>query len=151
MTRKLLATLATVVALGLAGAAAAGGPPPSIDDLNGATFIVRARGTEYDLAGGKFKSGTEITWTLTKTGPSTVAFDSVFGGMAFSAHYADGFLMQSVAFDAGSPPAAASWMFAQVSGKPGKLKLKGSLFNYDTPPAFQVLRLQTVSGKQIAP
>ncbi len=149
MTKSFAAALVAVIGLGLAAPALAAGPPPSIDDIAGATFSVRARGTEYDLSGETFKSDTEIVWTITKTGPATVSFDSVFGGMAFSAHYVDGFLLQAVAFDAGSPPEAASSMFAAVSGQPGKLKLAGVLTVYDVPPGFQVLRVLKVSAKQI--
>jgi hypothetical protein len=93
----------------------------------------------------------EITTTLTKTSPTTVAMNSVFGGMAFSAHYVDGFLMQAVDFEPGAPSTSATWMFAEVSGRPGKLKLKGVLNVYDVPPGFQVLRLNKVTGKQIVP
>ena len=148
MGKTLLATLVTAIGLGLALPAAAGGPPPSIDDLNGATFTVRARGTEFDLNGGKFKSDNEITLTITKTGPATVSMNSVFGGMSFSSHYVDGFLLQAVDFEGGSPLTSASLMFAAVSGQPGKLKFKGTLTLYDVPPAFQVLRVLKITGKQ---
>ena len=68
---------------------------PTIDDLNGVTFTVRAQGPAYNLAGSKFKFDATIEWTVTKTSETTVTFDSVFGGMAFTANYVDGFLMQA--------------------------------------------------------
>ena len=148
MPKRVRTLLAALFACGLALPAAAAGPPPTIDDLNGATFVVRSSGTEYDLSGNKFKAGTEITWTITKTSATTVSFDSVFGGMSFNANYVGGFLLQAVVFDAGSPPESGSSMFAAVSGKPGKLKLKGVLTTYDVPPGFQGLRVTKISGKQ---
>lgn len=136
-----------VVALALAFAlpAYAAGPPPSIDDIDGATFTVRASGVEYDLNGQRFKSDVTIEWTITKTGPTAVSFDSVFGGMSFAASYADGFLMNSVSGEFGS------LLYAAVSGAPGKLKLKGALTVFDPPPDFQVLRVLKVSGSQLQP
>ena len=59
--------------------------------------------------------------------------------------------MQSIAFDAGSPPASVGWMYAAVSGQPGKLKLKGLPTGYDVTPGFPLLRVRKLSGKQITP
>lgn len=121
---------------------------PTIDDLNGVTFTVRAKGPAYDLAGGKFKADATIEWTVTKTSETTVAFDSVFGGMAFTANYVDGFLMQASA-SSEVPPADGSAMYLRVSGKQGALKLKGALTVYSAGTGFRVLRVLKVSGKQI--
>jgi hypothetical protein len=118
--------LFVVLALGFALPAGAAGPPPSIDDIDGPTFSVGSSGAEYDLNGGRGKGGTTIEWTITKTGANTVSFDSVFGGMLFTAYYVDGFLLQ--AFSSGqNPPEEGSSMYVAVSGPPGKLKLKGEL------------------------
>ena len=95
------------------------GPPPSIDDLDGATFVIRAQVTEYDLAGSDAITYTvEITTTLTKTSPTTVSMTSVLGGQSFTSHYVDGFLMQAVDFEPGSPSTSATPTQAKVSGKP---------------------------------
>jgi hypothetical protein len=146
MVGKLLIVL---LAFGFAAPASAGGPPPSIDDIDGATFTVRSSGPEYDLNGERGKADTTIEWTITKTGANTVSFDSVFGGMLFTAYYVDGFLLQS--FSSGeTPPEDGSSMYAAVSGQPGKLKLKGALTVFSAPPGgFQVLRVLKVSGSQI--
>lgn len=149
MTKTVLTVLTLVLSLGLALPASAGGPPPTIDDIDGATFSVRARGPEYDLSGEKSKFDLTLEWTITKTGATTVSFDGAFPSMDFTANYVGGFLLQAFVFDAGSPAEAGSSMFAAVSGTPGKLKLKGVLTGYDAPPGFQVLRVLKVSGKQI--
>lgn len=152
MATRATTPLLFALLLALSGAASAGGPPPSIDDLNGATFVIRSQVTEYDLSGSDASTYTvEITTTLTKTSPTTVSMTSVFGGMSSTSHYVDGFLMQAVDFEPGSPSTAATLTQAKVSGKPGKLKLRGTLHVYDLPPPFQVLRLSNLSGKQIAP
>ena len=140
--------LAVALFLGLALPAFGAEAPPSIDDLNGSTFSVRAKGPEFDLAGMKFKADTTIEWTITKTSENTVAFDSVFGGMLFSAYYVDGFLLQATS-SGETPPQEGSSMYLAVSGKPGKLKLKGALTVYAAGPGFNVLRVLKVSGKQI--
>jgi hypothetical protein len=140
--------LMVALALGFALPAHAGGPPPSIDDLDGSTFSVRASGPEYDLAGGRGKFDDEIQWKVTKTGATTVSFDAAFGGMIFTANYVDGFLLQAYA-SGQVPPADGSSMYLSVSGKPGKLKLKGALTIYSAGPGFMVLRVLKVSGKQI--
>ena len=88
----------------------AAGPPPSIDDIDGATFTVRASGVEYDLNGQRFKTDVTIEWTITKTGPTTVSLDTVLGGMSADASYVDGFLHDSVSGEFGSrctPPSVA--------------------------------------------
>jgi hypothetical protein len=140
--------LVVALALGLALPALGGEPPPSIDDLDGSTFSVRSKGAEYDLAGGRFKADGTIEWTITKTGADTVSLDVVFGGMIATAYYVDGFLLQ--AFSSGeTPPQDGSSMYVAVSGKPGKLKLKGALTVYAAGPAFKVLRVLKLSGKQI--
>ena len=145
MVKKLLIAL---LISGFALPASAASPPPSIDELNGCTFSVRAKSASYDLAGGKFKEDVTIEWTITKTGADTVSFSSVFGGMIFTAYYVDGFLLQ--AYSSGeSPPQDGSSMVLAVSGKPGSFKLKGALTVYSAGPGFNVLRLQKVSGKQI--
>jgi len=141
--------LIVALALGFALPAGAAGPPPSIDDIDGATFTVRSAGAEYDLNGGSGKGGTTIEWTITKTGANTVSFDSVFGGMLFSAYYVDGFLLQSTS-SGQTPPAEGSSMYVAGSGQPGKLKLKGALTVFSAPPGgFQVLRVLKVSGSQL--
>ena len=101
MRTALLAILVIAGAIGLAAPVPAADAPPSIDDLNGATFVLRAKVTEHDLAGEQFKYTVEITTTLTKTGPTTIAMSSVFGGMSFSSHYVDGFLIPAVHFEPG--------------------------------------------------
>ena len=140
--------VACVLALPLQ--AAAGAAPPTIDDINGATFEVRSKGPEYDLAGGKATADATITWTITKTGADTVSFDTVFGGMAFAAYYKDGFLLQSTASPE-DPPQNGGSMFVAVRGTAGKLKLKGTLTVYSAGPGFNVLRTLKVSGKQTGP
>jgi hypothetical protein len=134
--------------LGVALPAVAGGPPPSIDEIDGAKFSVRARGTSYDLAGSHSKGETTIEWTITKIGAESVSFDSVLGGMAFTAVYVDGFLLQATASPE-APPLSGSSMNLAVSGKPGKLKLKGAFTTYSTGPDFKGLSVLKVSGKQI--
>jgi hypothetical protein len=147
MTRALLAS---VLALGFALPASAAGPPPTIAELNGRTFEVRASGTSWDLNGSRFKDDVTITWTITQTSANTVSFDSVFGGMSFTAYYVDGFLMSSFAI--GGPPAEEGSVFqAAVSGNPGKLKLKGTLTSYDAATGFTELSVQKVTGSEIAP
>lgn len=143
--RMLLALLVSAFAT----AVHAAGPPPSIDDLDGATFLVRSSGAEYDLNGGSGKGGTEIQMTITQTGANTVSFDSVLGGMGFTAYYVDGFLMQAT--DSGeNPPESGSTLWIQVSGQPGKLKMKGGYTTFQAPPGgFQVLRVLKISGGQI--
>jgi hypothetical protein len=132
-----------------ATAAHAGGPPPSIDDIDGTTFLFRASGPEYDLNGQTSKGGTEFEMTLTKTGANTVSMDTVLGGMGFSAYYVDGFLMQSTS-SGENPPESGSALWVQVSGSPGKLKMKGGFTTFSAPPGgFQVLRVQKISGSQI--
>ncbi len=139
-----------VIALlfGFALPAYGAGPPPTIDEINGSTFRVRASGAEYDLAGGNFKYDTEIEWTITKTGAETVSFDSVFGGMSFAARYVDGFLMQATA-SGEVPPETGSSMYLAVAGQPGKFKLKGMLTVYAAGAGFNALRVLKVSGSQI--
>jgi hypothetical protein len=152
MTPRAITPLLFALLLALAGSARAAGPPPSIDDLDGATFVIRAQVTEYDLAGSDAITYTvEITTTLTKTSPTTVSMTSVFGGQSSTSHYVDGLLIQAVDFEPGSPSTSATLTQAKVSGKPGKLKLRGTLHVYDLPPPFQVLRLSNLSGKQITP
>jgi len=146
LTQKLLVL---ALALGFALPAFGAGPPPSIDDLDGATFTVRSSGPEYDLNGDSRKGGATIVWTITKTGANTVSFDSVFGGMIFTAYYVDGFLMQSFA-SGESPPEDGSSMVLAVTGQPGKLRLKGQLTVFAAPPGgFQVLRVLKVTGSQL--
>ena len=140
--------LVVALALGLALPALGAEAPPSIDDLDGSTFSVRSKGPQYDLAGGKSKADTTIEWTITKTGADTVSFDSVFGGMLFTAYYVDGFLLQASS-SGETPPQEGSSMYVAVSGKPGKLKLKGALTVYSAGPGFRVLRVLKVSGKQL--
>jgi len=140
--------VACVVALPLS--AAAGAAPPTIDDINGTVFSVRSKGPEHDLAGGKTTADATITWTITKTGADTVSFDAVFGGMAFTAYYKDGFLLQATASPE-DPPQNGSSLFVAVTGKPGKMKLKGALTVYSAGPGFNVLRTLKVSGKQTGP
>lgn len=140
--------LVVAFALGLALPAFGAEAPPTIDELNGSTFSVHAKGTEFDLAGGKFKTDAPIEWTITKTGADTVSFDTIFGGMASDAYYVDGFLLQAVT-TAETPPQNGSSLWIAVSGKPGKLKLKGGLTVYSAGPGFHVLRVLKVSGKQL--
>jgi hypothetical protein len=136
-----------VLLLGIAVPALAA-DPPSIDDLDGATFSVRAKGAEYDLAGQKSKSDVNIEWTITKTGVDTVSFDFVFGGMDFTAYYKDGFLLQATASPE-VPVQDGSSMYLAASGKPGKLKLKGALTVYSAGTGFNVLRILKVTAKQL--
>ena len=139
-----------VVALGLAVAlpAVAGEAPPSIDDLDGSTFSVRAKGPQYNLAGDKSKFDHAIDVTITKSSDEAVSFDALFGGMDVTFYYVDGFLLQALA--TGGPPAEhGSSFFAAVSGKPGRLKLKGTLTVYSAGPGFNVLRVLKISGKQV--
>jgi hypothetical protein len=140
--------LAVAMALGIALPAAAGGPPPSIDDIDGAKFSVRVRGPSYDLAGNQSKGESTIEWTITKTGAASVSFDTVFGGMIATAVYVDGFLLQAYA-SLEVPPLIGSSMSVAVSGKPGKLKLKGAFTTFATGPGFNGLSVLKVSGKQI--
>jgi hypothetical protein len=136
------------LALGVALPAAAGGPPPSIDEIDGAKFSVRVRGPSYDLAGSQSKGESTIEWTITKTGAETVSLDTVFGGMLFTAVYVDGFLLQARATPE-VPPLSGSSMSVAVSGKPGKLKLKGTFTTYAAGSGFRILSVLKVSGKQI--
>ena len=138
MIRSLL-----LAALLVAAPAYAGGPPPSIDDLDGATFLLRISGVEYDLAGATFKTNFTIETTLTKTGPNGVSLSTVLGGMSGDAAYVAGFLLNSVSGEFGS------LLNLTVSGTPGKLKLKGTYTVFDPPPDFQVLRVLKISGSQI--
>ena len=152
MFRKLLSSgrslLVVALVLGFALPVDGAAPPPSIDELDGSTFSVRAKGVAYDLNGGKSKFDTRLEWTVTKTGANTVSFDSALGGMLFTAYYVDGFLLQ--AFSSGQvPPEDGSSMYLKVKGTPGKLKLKGVLTAYSAGPGFNVLRVLKVSGKQI--
>ena len=138
------------LALGLALAlpAMAGEAPPSIDDLDGSTFRVRAKGPQHNLAGDKSTFDNTIEITIAKTTDDAVSFDALFGGMDVTFYYVDGFLLQALA--TGGPPAEhGSSFFAAVSGKPGKLKLKGALTVYSAGPGFNVLRVLKISGKQI--
>lgn len=135
--------------LGLALPAFADSPPPTIAELNGRTFVVRASGTSWDLNGGRFKDDTTLTWTITQTSANTVSFDTVFGGMAFSAYYVDGFLMSS--FASGVPAEEGGSFQAAVSGKPGKLKLKGTLTSYDAATGFTELSVLKITGSEVAP
>ena len=139
--------LALVLGIGVPAFAA---DPPSIDDLDGAVFTVRAKGTEYDLAGQKFKTEVDIEWTITKSGVDTVLFSAVFGGMSFAAYYKDGFLLQATAAPV-EPAESGSSMYLAASGKPGKLKLKGTLTVYAAGTGFNVLRIQKVTAKQVPP
>jgi hypothetical protein len=122
--------------------------PPTIDDLDGAKFIVRAKGVEYDLAGQKFKSDGDIEWTITKTGVDTVSFDIVFGGMSATAFYKGGFLLQATTTPE-DPPQSGSSMYLAASGKPGKLKLKGALTVYAAGPGVNALRIFKLTAKQV--
>jgi hypothetical protein len=147
MIRALLLTV--TLAFASTAPALAGGPPPSIDEIDGATFAVVASGPEYDLNGNVFRLANPITMTITKSDANVVSFDSVYGGMGFSAYYVDGFLMQSTA-SAESPPEQGSSFHAAITGQPGKLRLRGELIVFSAPPGgFQVLRVLKVSGRQI--
>jgi hypothetical protein len=146
MTRILLAAALALLAL----PAFADGPPPTIAELNGRTFVVRASGPAWDLNGGRFKSDTTITMTITQTSGNTVSFDSAFGGMAFSAYYVDGFLLST--FASGAPPAEeGNTLQVAVSGKPGRLKLKGTLTGYDAATGFTGLSVRKITGSELAP
>jgi len=146
MLGKLL--IVTFVSM-LAASADAAGPPPSIDDIDGATFSVRAAGPDFDLNGTRSKFDLVIVSTITKTGPFTVSFGNLLPGMDVAAYYVDGFLLQAVS-SGETPPESGSSMHVAVSGQPGNLKLKGGLTSFSAPPGgFQVLRLLKVSGSQL--
>lgn len=145
MTRALVVLF---LGIGMALPALAADPPPSIDDLDGATFLLVAKGPEFNLAGNRGKEDVEFETTVTKTGADTVSLSSVLGGMIFTAYYVDGFLLQ--AFSSGeSPPQDGSALQVQVRGKPGKLKLKGTYITYAAGPGFNVLRVLKIKGKQL--
>jgi hypothetical protein len=148
MLIRLLVTCAVILSPGFAMPPVALSTPPTIDELDGATFTLVAKGPQYDLVGEKSTSLTTIETTITKTGPTTVSFSGVFGGMGFTANYVDGFLLQAV--NSGENPAeSGSLTQARVTGKPGKFRIKGTLTVYDGPPDFQVLRVLKLKGKQV--
>ena len=123
----------TLLVLGLATQVHGAAPPPAIGNLDGTTWSVSAKGAQYDLSGGKGKYELTLDWTLTQTGPSTVSFGSQFPGMPNTAWYVDGFLLG--AFDSGeTPPEDGGMLQFAVSGKPGKLKLKGMLIAFSAGP-----------------
>jgi hypothetical protein len=146
VTRTLLAA---ALALFLAPPALAGGFPPSIQDLDGVVFRVRATGPDIDYGTGeRSKFDFTLDWTVAMVDEETVSFDVVFGGMEFTAHYAGGILLQAAA-SSPLPAQEGALLYLFVSGSPGKLKLKGELTVYDTE--FDTLRVLKVSGRELVP
>jgi hypothetical protein len=120
--------------------------PPTIDDLDGTRWVVKVSGTEYDLDGGEEKVATEITWFLTRGGADTVNFDVILGGMIAAARYRGGYLLQSYSND-DDPPTTGSYLQIEVTGAPGKMKMKGQLTLFSTSSG--IMRVQKISAKQI--
>ena len=120
--------------------------PPTIDDLDGTRWAVKVSGTEFNLDGGDEKVATEVTWFINKTGADTVNFDVILGGMIASARYRGGYLLQAYSND-DDPPTSASYLEIEVTGTPGKMKMKGQYMLFSTSAG--IMRIQKISAKQI--
>ncbi len=125
-----------LIALGLGGtptASAKGKTPPSIDDLVG-VYQEKEKGVDYDLASGlsdNWKDGG--TCTITKLDAETVNLHFVVGGSTWDdvCYYDGGGIIVTGSSD---DDTLGSWAYIQmlsVSGKPGKLKAKGTWMTYD--------------------
>ncbi len=150
MTRcAVLGAVAVALILGLSWSVRGASPPPSIDALHNTWWELTVSGTAYDLAGGTWKASTTITTTLTKLDQDRVGFSGLLGGMNNEARYQGGVLMQSYA-SAGTAPMYGTMFQAEISGTPGKMKMKGQYTTFSVDDGYDFLRVQKLSAKQIA-
>ena len=73
-------------------------------------------------------------------------FDVILGGMIAAARYRGGYLLQSYSND-DEPPTSGSYLQIEVTGAPGKMKMKGQLTLFSTSSG--IMRVQKISAKQI--
>ena len=128
---------------------------PSLYDLDGARFGITTTGTRYTVFGGReFKYRGEWEWQITvenSDGAVTVHERGTDGEHDFAATYGNGLLVwgQATSDDAAVSSTTALCGMAFLSGKEGKIKVKGSKDVYVVPPADDYATRMTFKGKQL--
>ena len=122
------------------------GPPPSIDDILG-TWEGKASGIFADLPDGqieKIKDAGELE--IVKEDPDHVSIDGI-GPILYGRYMAGVIVLGGTFQDSGNVMNYTG--FLQISGKPGKLKMKGMLCAGDEV-TYDFLTCYKMTGKQIA-
>jgi hypothetical protein len=124
-------------------------PVPTIDQVVG-TYSVSMKGTGYDQATGQANKGSEADIvTITKIDDATLNIHPS-DGEDKPAHYENGMVMIAEIDDSGTYD--QQFITMVVSGKPGKLSMKGNLLSVeDFGGPDQEVKVGTIALKQISP
>lgn len=145
---SVLAVLAFGGATALAGGAAT---PPSIDDVVG-QYAMSFKYASYDYANQYSWKGSSVGgFVVTKTGPTEVHLlwtDANGTTMwEYEAHYLSGMLIIGTGDSGASPAPWMEGLYVEITGSPGKLKMKGKYY-YEL--AGSCVDVETVAGKWIS-
>jgi hypothetical protein len=126
---------------------AAGGPPPSINDLVG-TWTLKCSGTEYELdSGATAKYSQTVTWEITLAGGDMVNIHCDQWGVDISSLYRNGALL-SGSMDLPVPGPFSMTQYVQVTGSAPKLKMTGAFCIYDLSPSEVWAEVATIKGSK---
>ena len=106
-------------------AAGSKGPPPSIDDILGSWTMSGKRMAYHIGTPGPVKTTGTDDFTITKTSST-----EVYLSYGRRAHYINGLLIVGAGDDMHDPPDEVVTMYYEISGKPGRLVMKGKEYFY---------------------
>ena len=129
---------------------------PGLYDLDGARFKIATTGTRYSLFGGReysYKGGWEWEISVQNSDGSVIVHElGTDGEHDFAATYGNGILVwgQASSNEAAEGSTSAICGMAFISGRPGKLKIRGTKDAFVIPPADDYATRMVFKGKQLA-